>query len=239
MDLHAAIRLERASVTFTFPQLRKVPEGTFNADDWNAVVRGLSIYDNTGSAWSGKARDVGPAVTGMLLYPRAKQYLIDRGLTREQVEAMPVSQVLGRHMIEAYDAWFDDMVKWAALPYWQAHDGLMRAQDAFAVAERGMPRTPLMAFLPALGRATFTGAKLDRSIAAVQTVEAIRAYAATHDGQPPAKLDDLTDTPPPLDPTTGRTFAYAVDGGRVTLESPAPKGYPAVEGLRVEVTVVK
>ena len=42
-------------------------------------------------------------------------------------------------------------------------------------------------------------------------MEAIRDYAASHDGLPPAALGDCR-LPVPADPMTGRAFGYSVDG---------------------------
>ena len=57
--------------------------------------------------------------------------------------------------------------------------------------------------------------------AALQTIEALRDYAAAHDGRPPASLAALTETPAPIDPVTGKVFEYASEGDRATLSSPA------------------
>jgi prepilin-type processing-associated H-X9-DG protein len=51
------------------------------------------------------------------------------------------------------------------------------------------PRTVL---LPALDRAALTQAQSDRRLAALQCIEAVRAYATAHDGRPPQRLDLLT-----------------------------------------------
>ena len=51
--------------------------------------------------------------------------------------------------------------------------------------------------MPTVSRAYLGGVKFDRQIAALQTVEALRNYAATHDGRLPANLTEMTDTPAP------------------------------------------
>ena len=48
----------------------------------------------------------------------------------------------------------------------------------------------------------------------------MRAYAAAHDGQLPASLNDVKDVPIPLDPVTGKPFEYKVVGGKATFETP-------------------
>ena len=240
--VHEAMVHERAGVYNTLPQLRRIRDpkgGTFTADDWRDLFGGLSQFTGDPGRPPGAADAGAPVVSGLVLYPRAKQYLVDKGTPADRVEALPVATVLARYLVETYEDAYDEMLKWTALPYWQGREGLDRSMRAFDRTRDQSPGNPLLAVIPAVGRAYFQGAKLDRTIAAAQAVEAVRAYAAAHDGRPPARLEDLTDTPAPDDPTTGKPFAYAVDGERVTIDSLAPPGMPPREGLRVEVTVVR
>ena len=56
-----------------------------------------------------------------------------------------------------------------------------------------------------------TQGQLEQQIALLRHVEALRLYAAEHDGKLPAKLSDIS-VPLPIDPVTGKPFVYAVDG---------------------------
>jgi hypothetical protein len=83
-----------------------------------------------------------------------------------------------------------------------------------------MREQPANAFLQTLS--DFHGiyvkfARIDRQLAALTTVEAIRSYAAANNGQLPAQLSDITETPVPLNPATGEPFEYRVDDGTATL----------------------
>ena len=51
----------------------------------------------------------------------------------------------------------------------------------------------------------------------VQYIEAIRIYAANHNGMLPPSLDAITETPVPIDPATGKSFEYKLDGSTATL----------------------
>jgi hypothetical protein len=63
---------------------------------------------------------------------------------------------------------------------------------------------------------------VDRQIAALRCVEAIRLYAAAHDGKLPAKLADITEVPVPVDPVNGKEFDYKLKEGKATLYGPPP-----------------
>ena len=71
--------------------------------------------------------------------------------------------------------------------------------------------------LPTINRAVWIFARADRQLAAMTAVEAIRSYAAANDGNLPAKLEDITATPVPDNPTTGLPFDYGVNGDTATL----------------------
>ncbi len=58
-------------------------------------------------------------------------------------------------------------------------------------------------------------------------MEAVRLYAAAHDGKLPASLDDVKDVPIPDDPVTGQPFGYRRVGDRAFLSSTPFPGQPA------------
>jgi hypothetical protein len=81
-------------------------------------------------------------------------------------------------------------------------------------------------------------ARLDRRVAALRVVEAIRMYAATKGGALPESLDNITDVPVPLDPVTGKPFGYHLEGGRAQVSGPSG-GMAPVYRLSYGITVVK
>lgn len=66
--------------------------------------------------------------------------------------------------------------------------------------------------------------RLDRHVALLQCIEAIRLFAAGHDGQLPEKLSDITEVAVPNDPVTRKPFVYRCTGSDAALEGSAPKG---------------
>ncbi len=102
-----------------------------------------------------------------------------------------------------------------------------RSEDPFNIA---------YIFLPAVSAGYTRFAWLDRDSAATQIAEALRAYAAANGGQLPKSLDDLMETPAPIDVTTGKPFIYTVNGKTAVLESP-PTGKSPTDGMRYEITI--
>jgi hypothetical protein len=95
--------------------------------------------------------------------------------------------------------------------------------------------------LPAMEKVIFATTRIDRKIAALRCIEAIRLYVGGHDGKLPAALNDLTEVPIPVDPVTGKDFEYKVDDGKAVLSAPPPPGEKPNSGnhLKYELTLAR
>jgi hypothetical protein len=72
--------------------------------------------------------------------------------------------------------------------------------------------------------------RLDRHVAALQCVEAIRLYAGAHDGKFPNELSSITE----IYPVRQTPFVYRCTGSDAVLEAPAPKGATERDAIRYE-----
>ncbi len=79
--------------------------------------------------------------------------------------------------------------------------------------------------------------RLDRHVAALQCIEALRLYAGTHEGKFPDKLGDITEISIPNDPVTEKLFDYRRTGSQAALEAPARQGAEAREAMRYLLTL--
>lgn len=170
-------------------------------------------------------------------YPQAKKYLIDGGMAPQKVEAMPVAQAMLISMVRRYDEARGDLFKWLFASDADAATGLARFSADFT---RKMKNRDVMfavenIILPGLGNVAAAKAANEREIAALQTLEALRIYAAAHRGQLPQRLDDVAEVPVPLDPMHGKPFFYRAQGNAATLESPNPPGAPLEKYLKYEI----
>ncbi len=78
--------------------------------------------------------------------------------------------------------------------------------------------------LPRVSDARQAQARFEQRVALLRHVEALRLYAAGHDGKFPNKPGDIG-VPLPADPFTGKPFGYTLDGAAVRLLA---GGEPAV-----------
>ena len=170
-------------------------------------------------------------------YPQARRQLLDSGRKPAEVEAMPMLQVFTIHAFREFRKLQDEVFKWYALPYPQALAGLSNVDAMLKEHRTRLNGAPFVDLLPAIARVLTATARLDRRFAAQRCIEAIRLYAATHDGKLPAALTDITDVPVPDDPMLGKPFAYESSGNHAKLHAAAPAGTPPNNALTYELTL--
>ncbi len=190
----------------------------------------------------GERNDAALIVQVFKKYAPAKEYLRAQGWPAEQVEALPPMQAVLLSEVATYDRLFDEMMKYQGLPHWQARAGSERAEQLLKdeVVRSGAPALSLAGLLlPAINKVQFASARIDRRINMLRCVEAIRLYAAGHEGKLPGALADITEVPVPLDPVTGQPFEYHADDARATLTAPPPPHELPHEGnsLRYVITL--
>ena len=160
----------------------------------------------------------------------SKKALIDEGRPKELVDAMPHIQVAVMASMRQYDAALDELDKYQSLPFWEAQPAMDRVQDRYRqqLYDKDGPAIPMTRlFLPGVKKVFAARTRMDRRIAALRCVEAVRLYAAAHDGKLPASLDDVKDVPIPDDPVTGKPFGYRLVGDRAFFSSTPFPGQPA------------
>jgi hypothetical protein len=159
-------------------------------------------------------------------YPEARQFLLKRGRPAALVDEMPVLQVSFLYQMDVLDRFRDDMAKWYGLPYPQMRKGLAKASKALREAKaNGKAGTTLAALLaPSVEKVVEASYRMDRKLACLRCVEAIRLYAAAHEGKLPPSLKDIDEVPVPVDPFTGSSFEYQVENDTAILTAGPPGG---------------
>ena len=118
------------------------------------------------------------------------------------------------------------------LPAWQVEEFVARDRSN---KPRSIFANALV--LPAENLSRSQG-RLNQQIALLRHVEALRLYAAGHDGTLPAKLADIS-VPLPDDPFTGKPFRYELSESTAHLRGTPPPGFEKVApfNLHYEVTL--
>lgn len=240
VDVHEIAVWEKAIPYFTLPLLRERQHAVNDESRWRDFLLQLP-------ALNGQQHGVGNtpderlqvAMLVAIAYPAAREDLLSSGRTVSQVDAMSVDQVVGMSFAAQFRRFTDDAWKAWELPFWEGRADLQRASDQAASAREQPGGNPILAFVPHFVRARFQFSRLDREIALLRIVEAVRDYAARHDGRPPASLDEIKNLPIPIDPVRGQPFRYEQHGQTVTVEAtPYDNRYPA-DGERYELTITR
>lgn len=241
IDMRYPLEGERYLLEKELPELSALDQGAWSLDEARRFAGELqrklftfaSGTPTPGTRGAGPndlpaaGRRLGIAAMAAKIYPEARRTLISRGRTQAEVEGMPVIQVAALYTIQEYQRVRDERYKWMNLPYWQSAGR----------ADQDLPRTveekltnPLLTMFrlltPALNSALLAGVRLERKLDALECVEAVRLYAAAHEGKLPASLEAITEAPVPPDPATGKPFMYKLEGDTATLTAPVPAGAP-------------
>ncbi len=238
LDLRPSWQFERASLYFSIPQLKDARAGRLTAEQWQQVMIKLrEMRDVSGLHSYGGDDSIGlvSAFAAAREYPRAKKYLVEMmKIPADEVEKMTVPAVLGTYNVAQFERWNQELDKWLTLPFWQGYPGLLESEAK--MVDSLQEWTFLSELVPAAGRMFVSGNMPGRRLALLRTIEAVRAYAAAHEGKAPAKLEDITATPAILDPMTGKAFKYEITAGGFTIEGPAlERSKGATTGIRYEV----
>jgi hypothetical protein len=228
-DLRKALQGEKLALYATIPELRGLETGRLTLEQQQRLLQAIgggvdAVMYGRKPSWSNRL--MGTALV-LRNYPEAKKALIAEGRKREEVEALPTLQVVLIHSLHQYRRLQDDLFKGYGLPYGEARPRMEQADKRIRQARNRLEGMPFIDYLPAIRQVVAASVRLERRVAALRCVEAIRLYAAAHDGKPPATLDALTEVPVPSDPMTGKAFTYRVSGDRAMLSAPPPPGEQA------------
>jgi hypothetical protein len=246
INMRRSLQMETDAAYAQVPELRRLDHEVFSNDEvirvWNKAAA-MSMGSSQGSSLDHAVAKLAITAGAMKLYPAAKQHLVNEGRTIQEVESLPNLYVVLVYQHDRCHRLADMMLKWCDVPYWQARQGLAKCEKQFN-EECGRIQTDMdvimMAFEYGMRNSLwihFINTRMERDMAMLRCVEAIRLYAAGHEGRLPQALSDITEVPIPPDPVYGRPFSYQVTDGKAVLESAAPPDMSERDGLRYEITL--
>lgn len=203
------------------------------AEKLGAMV--AEVTDSPAAAWpqeAGLTPTAAALAPALGSYAQCKRTLIARGLDPALVEAMPVVQVTVLSWLLNYRDQLDEMTAFTNRPHAEVHEQLSRLQNVSQDAAQRPEGFLTNLLLPAVGAAENAFTRQTQRVALLRVIEALRLYAAGHDGKLPTALAEISDVPLPADPATGRPFDYSLDGATAVLR-------PArlISEFRYEITV--
>jgi hypothetical protein len=251
VDLRKAMDFEQRVLEMQFPEFADLAR-LRPPEEWDTMLRRIRTEVRRISDAAGlqipKLSDRGPddAASKSPDLPAAKQYLIDRaGMKAATVDAMPPAQILVLCMARYAREVYDDHFKAYFLPYPQAR---VEASAADRRVKANLESTPyphsetarfIQAVLPLAIKVQAAQSRLERKLAMLRVVDALRLHARAHGGDLPDRLDQITVVPIPDDPGTDNPFEYERQGATATLTSRIPDESVESSGLRYRITMRK
>jgi hypothetical protein len=242
IDLGPAFEAESSFFDLQFPGLRDLETKNADAEQWRALLEKtvtgwMEIMPMAGGGGvSFPADRAAIAAFALQGYPVARQYLIDHGRRAAEVDAMPVAKAILLCAVETFHELGDEEYKLMLLPYVEAEPHFDRVErmlkDTKGEVREIIPFATLL--LPALKSAKTAEARMAWTLARLRIFEALRLYAAGHDGKLPDRLEDITDVPIPRNPFDDQPFEYHRDGDHAVLDC---QHGPPVLPWRYEITM--
>jgi hypothetical protein len=234
-DPEVAIHEEGTLLDRTWPWLKQLDDGPLTPEQLRTVREQM---DKTRKLFG--LRPLTPqevavhALKDAWTYAEARHGLLRDGYTAERLDAMPPFQVLALYTAREYRRAWEDWVAWLRVHNGWDEPGYRAAFNQLARADMRLARVLLPGqeggIAPAVQNVYKAFGRTERRFAALRCVEALRLYAAGHEGRLPAALTDVKEVPVPPDPVTGKPFEYEVTGARARLSSPLLPGEKPVPG---------
>jgi hypothetical protein len=146
--------------------------------------------------------------------PKAKAYFVER---HGKLDARSDDELILRYFGENYRNLYDDIYKAGYLPFFEAEPIYDRGEKQFVSAKKSPLRffVEMIAAVQSVHRAN---ARLDRELAMLRVVEALRLHAGIA-GQLPDSLQQVKVVPVPIDPLSGEEFHYELKSDTAELIS--------------------
>jgi hypothetical protein len=228
-DLRVSMRSERKGLPAMFPLLAKARSQELSALEWRQTMNDVSqevaaaLFPNKATAKRDFEEDLKPGGSALLVLPAAQtHYAQSRKMSADDVALLDSATVVAVYYFDQFQQLSDDIEKPLRLPYPQMLKSLKDMEGELEQMRAAAPANPFLPVIPSIDRAAETFARADREVAALTAVEALRSYAASHDGKLPEHLEDVTDTPVPVDPCTGQPFEYKLANETAVLSSRPP-----------------
>ena len=241
IDMREAMNLEMSMGLRIFPVLLDVEERNHTPEEWSRLfteaIQGLDenleLLGNSRLPQQKILAQLGATGISMVVYPSAKQRLIESGMSESEVEAMAVAQVLLVDTAREFQKMADDYEKWTFVAYRD-----MRSVDLGPVeVTDGLGKMLAQLVLPAVNAVRTAQMRMQWQIDALRTLEALRMHAA-EEGSFPESLAGVDVVPVPNNPLTDKPYDYVLEGDTAILELPFSDGIPGMS-WRFEMQLAK
>ena len=182
----------------------------------------VAVFASAGSADNDEAKSIWKTIMGIASYQPAKQRLLQKGFSEEDIEARTTHQIVIPFVFEEIKRTYDFMIFDASMPVGESRSAINF--DEYMQNKRRSPTnypadTVLELFTPATQGARHAFRRQTQTLDLLKIVHAIRYYAAVHDGKLPASLDEITELAvPKMCPVTATPYQYSTEGNTAIID---------------------
>ncbi len=237
IDMREAFQLEYNTLDRLFPDLKNIEQEEKTDEQWQtSVAEVIDVMLAANSLTSSMtpqsdSTEQNSLVSSSLVYamaitsyPSAKKRLADSGVDKIRLETMPVGQALLWDMKNEMTKLSHNGESILYLPFPEALIVVEKFEGDLAKNENSSLGYKLAGTLfPAIQQVRAAQVRIERQRNALMVIEAIRMHLF-HVGSIPKTLEQITMVPIPLNPATGQSFDYSVDGKTMILELPRSDG---------------
>jgi hypothetical protein len=198
----------------------------------NVVATFLQVQNNYWLTPPEKTRVAAAmAMVCTVCYPSGRDRLLAEGVKPEDVEKMTVYQVVSPFVLQKISEAYDRMQVAASFPPGSSHTAI-DFEEPNCQKVHSPVDAYLMLLMPAIDAAQRASIRMQQMYELHKIVEAIRYYAAVHDGRLPESLGAIKEVPvATIDPMSGKPFGYRVEGRTVKID------FTHTGKCRLEITV--
>jgi len=215
-----------------FPEL-KVPHASI---DWQGLADRMRAWAREAVSQERPELIIDGSISQEMLAMARTELPRVSDFSAEAVAAMSDGEVEVRYVLALFRATYDQWRKWYYLPLPQVLDSIAARSEELQAETQRREIYPLPSVLvPLKADLLMAQVRASRNVARQQVIEALRMHAAAA-GKFPQSLDEVQVVPVPVDPATGKPFAYKLEGGVAVLDVEDPAGMTR-ESLRLPVRI--
>jgi hypothetical protein len=175
----------------------------------------IALFADSGVVETKKAMSLFQTYMSLIAYQPAKQRLLQKGLSEQEIEALTTYQIIVPFALEEIKRTYDLMVVDASMPIGESRSAISGFDEHVVRLTQNPTNGPAGMMLALLAPATQAARtafhRQQQTLNLLKIIHAIRYYAAVHDGKLPASLDEITELAvPKMCPITGKMYEYRV-----------------------------
>jgi hypothetical protein len=222
IDLNKAYLGDRLGLQYLYGDLAEMEKRVLTQAEMEVILKGpfkdaFRMYGAELGNW--------PTVV-LKTYPDAKSWLKTKGWSTTDIEKMTSTQAVFLYGIGRYTILADEFLQGMYLPYSErfAHALKFDSKVKELAAQRDIAYFLGLYFFNPYPGLWVTIYQLDRHVAVLRCVEAIRHHVANSGNKLPGSWNEIKDLPIPVDPVTGQRFGYTVKSDHAEISVPAVPG---------------